>query len=103
MSVDQVIAGSLTRDELRTVVSMLCARFPERSRAEVEGLVTDSYQRLSDDARIRAHLIPLTLNRCRRLLSEGRRAGQGDHDGGDVRPRVTAGQCQDVDLVVAAV
>jgi hypothetical protein len=97
------MAGAMIRDELRTVVSMLCARFPERNQAEVEGLVTGVYQRLSDDARIRAHLIPLTLNRCRRLLSEGRHARQGQYDGSDVRPRITAGPRHDVELAAAAV
>jgi hypothetical protein len=70
--VDHALAQPLVRDELQTVVAMLCARFPERSRVEVEWLVTDLYQRLSESARIHAHLIPLTLNGCRRILSEHR-------------------------------
>jgi hypothetical protein len=72
LTVDQALAQPLVRDELQTVVAMLCARFPERGRAEVECLVTELYQRLSENARIHAHLIPLTLNGCRRILSEHR-------------------------------
>jgi hypothetical protein len=72
ITVDHALAQPLVRDELQTVVSMLCARFPERSRLEVQWLVTDLYQRLSESARIHAHLIPLTLNGCRRVLSEHR-------------------------------
>lgn len=72
ITVDHALAQPLVRDELQNVVAMLCARFPERSRVEVEWLVTDLYQRLSENARIHAHLIPLTLNGCRRVLSENR-------------------------------
>lgn len=61
----------MVQDELQAIVSMLCTRFPERNPEDVELLVTDVYKRLSGDARVRAHLIPLTLNRCRRLLAQG--------------------------------
>lgn len=67
--VEDALAEPLVRDELGSVVAMLCARFPERTPREIERLVNDSYQRLSENARIHAHLIPLTVNRCRRLLS----------------------------------
>lgn len=70
MTVDQTVASPMVRDELEDVVVMLCARFPERRTADIEWLVTDAYQTLSDNARIQAHLIPLTLNRCRRLLND---------------------------------
>lgn len=80
MTLMQAAAGTLVRDELQAVVSMLCMRFPDRSRAEVEWLVTDVYQDISGNARIRTHLIPLTLNRCRGLLSsEDPRAEATDH------------------------
>ena len=69
-AVDDALAEPLVRDELGSVVAMLCARFPERTPREIERLVTDSYQRLSENARIHTHLIPLTVNRCRRLLSD---------------------------------
>jgi two-component sensor histidine kinase len=69
MIVDQELARPVIRDELQTMVSMLCSRFPERDRAEVERLVDETHQRLADHARIHAHLIPLTLNHCRRLLA----------------------------------
>lgn len=55
--------------ELRSIASMLSDRYPDIRRADVDQLVTGVYSCLSDRARIRAHLIPLTLNRCRQLLS----------------------------------
>jgi hypothetical protein len=60
--------GSMVRDELGAVVSALCARFPDRSRGDVERVVADVYARLIASATVTAHLIPLTLNRSRRLL-----------------------------------
>jgi Glycosyl hydrolase family 65, C-terminal domain len=77
---------SLLDDELESVVSALCARFPTRPRSDVEDVVTDVYGQLAGGATITAHLIPLTLNRSRRLLSGpdagepgtfGRRTGRG--------------------------
>jgi hypothetical protein len=59
----------MIRDELDGVVSELCARFPNRSRNELENVVTDVYEQLATRATITAHLIPLTLNRSRRVLS----------------------------------
>lgn len=58
----------MVRDELVAVVSALCARFPDRSRSDVERVVADVYARLVASARVSTHLIPLTLNRSRRLL-----------------------------------
>ena len=55
-------------DELQGVVSALCARFPTRQRSDVETVVADVNEQLAGSARITAHLIPLTLNRSRRLL-----------------------------------
>jgi hypothetical protein len=90
MTVEPTIGRPMVQDELQAIVSMLCTRFPERNPGDVELLVTDVYQRLSGDARVRAHLIPLTLNRCRRLLAKGWSAGPKDHTGSDVRPQTTA-------------
>lgn len=59
----------MVRDELGAVVSALCARFPNRSRSDVERVVADVYGQLVASATVTAHLIPLTLNRSRRLLS----------------------------------
>jgi hypothetical protein len=59
----------MVHDELDGVVSTLCAKFPTRSRNEVEAVVTDVYDQLATSATITAHLIPLTLNRSRRVLS----------------------------------
>jgi len=90
MTMDHALAQPLVRDELQTVVSMLCARFPECSQVDVEWLVTDVYRRLSENARIHAHLIPLTLNRCRQVLFEHRLTVLKGHDGSDFRPHVVA-------------
>ena len=60
--------GPMVRDELGAVVSALCARFPGRSRSDVERVVAGVYARLVASATVTAHLIPLTLNRSRRLL-----------------------------------
>lgn len=78
-AVDDALAQPLVRAELGSVVAMLCARFPDRTPREIERLVNDSYQRLSENARIHAHLIPLTVNRCRRLLSGQASARSGRH------------------------
>jgi hypothetical protein len=58
----------MVRDELEAVVSALCARFPDRNRSDVERVVADVYARLVASATVTAHLIPLTLNRSRRVL-----------------------------------
>lgn len=55
-------------DELASVVSSLCVRFPDCDRGDVERTVADAYSLLSRNARITTHLIPLTVNRCRRQL-----------------------------------
>jgi hypothetical protein len=93
----------LVRDELQAVVSMLCARHPQHGRAEVQCLVTDVYRQLCDDARIHAHLIPLTLNRCRRILSSEQATRPKSHDGSDVGPQSPTGPCPSVSLARAAV
>jgi hypothetical protein len=93
----------LVRDELQAVVSMLCTRYPQHSRAEVQCLVTDVYRQLRGDARIHVHLIPLTLNRCRRLLSGGLATGPKGHDGSDVGSQSPTGPCSGVNFVGAAV
>jgi len=61
----------MVHDELQGVVSALCLRYPALSRSEVENVVADVYEQLAASATITAHLIPLTLNRSRRVLSEG--------------------------------
>ena len=61
--------ATMIRDELGAVVSALCARFPDRSRSDVERVVADVYARLVANVTVTAHLIPLTLNRSRRLLN----------------------------------
>ena len=61
-------ARSLLSDELDGVVSALCARFPSRRRSEIQRVVTAVYDQLAGKATITAHLIPLTLNRSRRVL-----------------------------------
>lgn len=64
-------AAPLVRDELDSVVSTLCTRLPDRTRSEVEAVVAAVYAELAAGATVTAHLIPLTLNRSRRLLSSG--------------------------------
>ena len=59
----------MIRDELGAVVSALCARFPDRNLSDVERVVADVYAQLVANATVTAHLIPLTLNRSRRLLN----------------------------------
>jgi hypothetical protein len=61
-------AEPMVHDELEGVVAALCARFPDRRRSEIECVVSEVYAKLAASATISAHLIPLTLNRCRRLL-----------------------------------
>jgi hypothetical protein len=64
------LAEPVVHDELDSVVANLCARFPKRSRFEIETVVASVYAQLVANARVTAHLIPLTLNISRRLLSE---------------------------------
>jgi hypothetical protein len=61
-------AEPLVHDELEAVVSELCARFPNHPRREIEAIVTRVYATLNEGATVTAHLIPLTLNRSRRLM-----------------------------------
>ncbi len=65
-------AEPMVHDELDGVVSALCARFPERSRGEIDAVVAEVYAELASSATITTHLIPLTINRSRRLLSGAR-------------------------------
>jgi hypothetical protein len=62
-------ADPMVHYELMGVVSTLSARFPNRSRDEIEDVVAKVHAELTENATITSHLIPLTLNRCRRLLS----------------------------------
>ncbi len=69
-------AQSLVDDELDGVVSGLCARFPKIGRTEIRSIVADVYDQLETNATITAHLIPLTLNRSRRVLDAMQMAEQ---------------------------
>ena len=60
----------MVHDELEGVVSALCGRFPSRSRSDIEEVVAGVYADLQRNATVTAHLIPLTLNRSRRLLND---------------------------------
>ena len=64
-------AAPLVYDELDSVVSTLCTRLPGRTRSDIEAVVAAVYAELAAGATVTAHLIPLTLNRSRRLLSSG--------------------------------
>jgi hypothetical protein len=72
-------AAPLVHDELDSVVSTLCTRLPGRTRSEVEAVVAAVYAELAAGATVTAHLIPLTLNRSRRLLSYGPRGTSDLH------------------------
>ena len=60
----------MVEDELDGIVSAVCAKFPSRPRAAIEGLVSQAYRDLRARATVTAHLIPLTLNRSLRLMRE---------------------------------
>ena len=60
----------MMKDELSEVVAAVCAKFPDRSPAEVKALVWESYEHLKGSANVTAHLIPLTLNRSMRLMRD---------------------------------
>ncbi|WP_018160764.1 three-helix bundle dimerization domain-containing protein [Smaragdicoccus niigatensis] len=59
----------LAVDELDSITQTLNAKFPERDRDEVRGVVDEAYQYLAARARIVAHLIPLTAHRAREVLA----------------------------------
>lgn len=58
-------------DELKSVSAALCAKNPAGNSQDMARLVHDVYQELASQARIIAHLIPLTLNVSRRRLADG--------------------------------
>lgn len=64
-------AEPLVHDELERVVSALCAKYPDHPRREIEAVVSAVHADLTSRATVTTHLIPLTLNRSRRLLSGG--------------------------------
>lgn len=71
-------AEPMVRDELEGMAAGLCAKYPQRSRSEVESVVAAAYAELSANARVTAHLSPLTLNRSRRLLAFTPSDGHGE-------------------------
>jgi hypothetical protein len=88
-------AAPMVRDELDGVVSTLCNRFPHRVRVEIVAVVAEVYAELAAKATVTAHLIPLTLNRTQRLLSNELpeffgAAGAKDECLQDERPRQCA-------------
>ncbi|SBS77541.1 hypothetical protein MHPYR_440053 [uncultured Mycobacterium sp.] len=54
--------------ELDLIVDVLSAKFPGHTRAHVRDVVYETHRRLYAAARVRAHLIPLTLNLARSEL-----------------------------------
>ncbi|CAN5885957.1 hypothetical protein BH10ACT9_BH10ACT9_28130 [soil metagenome] len=58
----------LVEDELDAVASAVHEKYPLCPRAEVTAVVLQSYRYLAEHATIRAHLIPLTLNRSLRMM-----------------------------------
>ena len=67
-------AAPMVRDELDGVVSALCDRFPTCARIDIETVVAAEYAELAANATVTTHLIPLTLNRSRRVLARGAKA-----------------------------
>ena len=61
---------SLVRDELDAIVTAICAKYPDRPRAEIERIVDGAYAHLNARARVHAHLVPLTLNRSLRRMRQ---------------------------------
>lgn len=63
-------------DDVESVVAMLSAKHPDIARERIEALVHEVYLGLAARATITAHLIPLTINRCRKRLREGVDVGE---------------------------
>ncbi|WP_436498396.1 three-helix bundle dimerization domain-containing protein [Actinokineospora sp. HUAS TT18] len=63
MTTQREIGGVVVEHELASVVRRLVERFPHRSEAEIRDVVMAVYHRISAGATVRAHLLPLTLNR----------------------------------------
>jgi hypothetical protein len=61
-------AHSLADHELARIVSVLRGKYPERDPEQISVLVAEVYRSLAENATVTTHLIPLTINRCRRLL-----------------------------------
>lgn len=74
-------APGLARTEIDAVAAMLAARFPQADRREIDALVGAVYAELASSARVHAHLIPLTLNRCRRMLARSTEKFEGARTG----------------------
>ena len=70
-SINWVASPALTSEvpvgELDLIVGVLSAKFP--GHTSVRDVVYETHRRLSAAARIRAHLIPLTLNLSRSQLN----------------------------------
>ncbi|MEO7079498.1 MAG: hypothetical protein ABIY38_11455 [Rhodococcus sp. (in: high G+C Gram-positive bacteria)] len=62
--------------ELASIASTLSAKFPDLAPEDVTAVVNATYARLESTARIRAHLIPLTINHARAIL-ENKNAEHG--------------------------
>lgn len=59
----------MVSDELEAIVTALRQKYPEHP-TQVEAVVAQVYADLAASAKVTAHLIPLTLNRSRRILAE---------------------------------
>jgi hypothetical protein len=55
-------------DELESIVRMFSEKNPDRSTEEIDLLVHDVYSGLASGATVTAHLIPLKVNRCHKVL-----------------------------------
>lgn len=64
----------MLEDELGSITDVLCVKYPMCSREEVHAVVGDAYRHLAATATVTAHLIPLTVNRARRVLESVQRS-----------------------------
>jgi hypothetical protein len=61
-------------DELESITRMFCEKYADRSESGIESMVHDVYTHLVSEATVTAHLIPLTVNRCQRMLTKQRKS-----------------------------
>jgi hypothetical protein len=71
-------------DELDSIAEMLCVKYPHRSERDIASLVDGVYAKLLSKATVTAHLIPLTMNCCQKVLKQQRRTVDEDRKAANV-------------------
>lgn len=66
---ETAVLQALPTGDLDSIAAMLMSRCPGHGAEEVRDVVYDAYRRVASSARIKAHLIPLALNRARTVLT----------------------------------